>query len=476
MRKLLLFRWLVVLAFGLGIQQVAHASHVLGGDISYSPIASATGVPRYHLTVRLYRDPAGVDQPSITLQCSRNGCDAPATGSFSRLLPRTERLPGTSLGCTGGSFAYEILLYETDEYLPAGQWTLSVYAENRAAGIRNLVNSGQQTFYISSFLDNATVSANSSPKFLSTLLPYLCGNNAQRYSFSAFDSEGDSLTYSLVSPQAGVPPLGQCGVDVLGEPAPYFQLNKATGALTTQATTVQAGRYAMAARISEYRRVGGAWQLIGGVTRDISYLAYTSTNSSPRFTGLTVGGNAASQPVEQLVQVKPGQTVSLLLSATDPDAGQALSFSSQAPDVVPGLSLATVSATQARLTWRVPADLPLGRYTATVAVLDNGCPLHASEEQTLTFLVTNQVLATRPAASPDAAAFPMPFRDQVQFRAPAGGQAVLIVDALGRVVAHLTSQADGRVRWQPAAALPAGLYVARAANGQLLARLLHAAE
>ncbi|GAB3636890.1 hypothetical protein GCM10027422_24800 [Hymenobacter arcticus] len=174
---------------GLGVQPAAHASHILGGDISYFPIASPTGVPRYHITVRLYRDPSGVDQPTSTLRCSRNGCDAPATGSFSRLLPLTERRLGTSLSCTSGSsFSYEILLYETDEYLPAGQWTLSVFAENRAAGIRNLVNAEQQSFYINSFLDNTTVSANSSPKFLSTLLPYLCGSNAQRYSFSAFDS------------------------------------------------------------------------------------------------------------------------------------------------------------------------------------------------------------------------------------------------------------------------------------------------
>ena len=270
-------------------------------------------------------------------------------------------------------------------------------------------------------------------------------------------------------------PLGQCGVDVVGQPAPYFQLNKATGVLTSQATTVRAGRYAMAARVSEYRRVGGAWQLIGGVTRDVAYVAYASTNGNPHFTGLTLNSTVTPQPVEQLIQVKPGQTISMLLSATDPDAGQALSFSSQAPDVVPGLSLTTVNATQARLTWRVPAYLPLGRYTATVAVLDNGCPLHASEEQTLTFLVTNQVLATRTSNQLEASAFPMPFRKQVQFQAVAG-QAITIVDALGRVVAQLTSPADGRVVWQPASTRPAGLYVARRADGKLLARLLRAAE
>jgi hypothetical protein len=471
MQAPVLLGWLAALALCLASQLAAHASHVLGGDISYLPVASTTGVPRYHITVRLYRDLLGVDQPDIALTCSRNGCGATAPGSFTRQLPRSQRLPGTALGCNGTGYSYEVLLYETDEDLRPGQWTLSVYAENRAAGIINMANSSAQTFYVSSFLDNTTVRENSSPKFLSTLLPYLSGNNAQRYSFSAFDSEGDSLAYNLVAPQGGLQPLGQCGVDIAGDLAPYFQLNKATGGLSTQAATVRAGRYTMAARVSEYRRVSGSWQLIGGVTRDVSYIAYASTNNSPHFTGLVLGNAVASQPVEQLIPVRPGQAISLLLSATDPDAGQTLTFSSQATGVVPGLSLTPVGATQARLAWQVPTSLPLGRYTATVAVIDNACPLHGAEEQTLTFLVTTQTLATRPATEAVRPAFPTPFREQVQFQAPSGGL-VLIVDELGRTVAQLRAGADGHVQWQPAASLPAGLYLARGADGRPLARLL----
>jgi len=472
MKAPLFIRWLTVLAFCVAGQLTAQASHVLGGDISYAPVAANSS--RYHITVRLYRDVTGVDQPETTLKCSRNGCENAAPGSFTRQLQLSERLKGTSLGCNG-SYSYEILLYETEQDLPPGQWTLSVYAENRAAGILNMAGSDRQTFFVSSFLDNVTVRQNSSPKFLSTLLPYLCGNSAQRYSFSAFDIDGDSLTYSLVQPQGGISSYAQCGTDIAGELAPYFTLNKATGGLTTQATTVRAGRYTMAARVNEYRRVGGTWQLIGGVTRDVSYNAFASTNNPPRFTGLTVGSASASQPVEQLIQVKPGQSISLVLTAADSDAGQTITFSSQAPDVVPGLRLATVSATQARLTWQVPTDLPLGRYTATVAAVDNACPFHASEEQTLRFLVTNQVLATQPALAAASAAFPMPFREQVQFQAPAG-QLVLIADELGRPVAQLRADASGRVLWQPAASLPAGLYLARGADGRPLARLLHAAN
>jgi hypothetical protein len=204
-------------------------------------------------------------------------------------------------------------------------------------------------------------------------------------------------------------------------------------------------------------------------------VAANATNQAPTFTNLTLNGSPTPQSLDQVIQVQPGQTVSLSLAAADPDAGQPLRFESQAPSVVPGFALRTIGNTTAQVTWQVPASLPLGRYYIPVAVLDNGCP-NASEEQTLSFLVTRQVLADRPAQNLNLAAFPMPFREQVQFQAAAGTQAVTIIDGLGRTVARLTSQPDGRVLWQPPATLPAGLYVARGADGRLLARLLRAAE
>jgi hypothetical protein len=186
-------------------------------------------------------------------------------------------------------------------------------------------------------------------------------------------------------------------------------------------------------------------------------------------------GTGAAQSPNQTIAVRPGQTVDLTLTATEPDAGQHLRFSSEATSIIPGLSLTTLGATQARLTWQVPASLPLGFYTATIAVFDDGCP-NSSVEQTLYFRVTNQVLATRPATDAASSAFPMPFRDQVQFQAITGGQVVFIVDELGRTITQLRAGADGRVLWQPAASLPAGLYLARGADGRPLARLLRAAN
>ncbi|GGG31356.1 T9SS type A sorting domain-containing protein [Hymenobacter glacieicola] len=227
----------------------------------------------------------------------------------------------------------------------------------------------------------------------------------------------------------------------------------------------------MAARVQEYRRINSVWTLIGSVTRDITYAASAGGNSNPTFTALRVGNTA--QPFDKAIRVNPGQTVAVTLDATDADAGQTLGFSSGATTTVPGVTLQTLSPTQLRLTWQVPAGLPVGRYRIPVTVTDNGCPFNGTEVRTLTFLVTSQILASTSSRLPVAvAAYPTPFREQVRLQlAQPTLQPITVFDGLGRAVAQLTSSPDGSVLWQPAATLPSGLYVARTANGQQI-RLL----
>ncbi|QKG57526.1 hypothetical protein GKZ68_13390 [Hymenobacter sp. BRD128] len=471
------WRWLLAGLLWLSLGPAAQASHIRGGDIAYNSIASTTpNVPRYRVTLRLFRDITGVEQPTVTLYGTIGDCHSVDPRNFrvdNILKAHTSRLDqvacvGSNSGFTS-SFNTDVFLYNVDVDLPRGQWTLSFTGENRNAALPAIHN-----FYVAAFLDNRLITQDTSPTFLSTLLPSLQGNLAQRYSFSTYDADRDSVAYSLVASQEALDVQVPCGTAIAGAVSPHFQLNPATGAVTIPTGGVQQGYYLTAVRVDEYRQIAGTWQRIGSVTRDISYLAQNLANQPPSFTSLAVGASPAQSP-DQTINIRAGQTVDLTLTAADPDAGQHLRFSSEATGIVPGLSLAALTATQARLTWRVPASLPPGFYTVTIAVFDDGCP-NSTVEQTLYLRVTNQTLATRPATDAAAVAFPMPFRDQVQFQAITGGQLVFIVDELGRTVAQLRAGADGRVLWQPAASLPAGLYLARGADGRPLARLLHAAN
>jgi hypothetical protein len=466
------FRWLALL-LAVGSFSAARASHILGGDISFASIASTTaGVPRYHVVVRKFENVfSPVTTPGVELRAAQNGCYTSGTPtSLSFNVAITSTVSGPVQQCGGGLSSYRTLLFETDIDLPAGQWRLSTSDNARIADIQNITNPTSAGLYIEAYLDNTITTQDASPRFESILQPAFSTVALSQHSFSAFDVDGDSLRYEqLVAYDA-------CNQLVMGGTiATQFHLNFATGAFEPMVSSIGTqGYYSTVVRVNEYRKVSAnRWVLIGSVMRDQTYAAYTTTNQPPTFTTMQVNGGAA-QALGPAIAVQPGQTVNVLLQATDPDAGQTLRFASEAPNVVPGLSLTRIGTTNSeQLTWQVPATLPPGRYRIAVGVLDNGCTASGSEERTLTFVVGNTALATRAAASATDV-YPVPFREQVQFTT-APNQAVILVDALGREVARLTSAPSGLVRWQPAPTLPAGLYLARAAStGQPLARLLRA--
>ncbi len=469
------FRWLLALLLAVGSLSVAQASHIRGGDITYATIASTTaGVPRYHVVVRNFVETnSSATSTSTTLNASRGSCSAATPLVLT--APRTQLFSSNLQMCGITSPLYQIAVYEVDIDLPLplGQWVLSATANARAFTILNISSPGTQDIYLTAFLDNSVVAQDISPIFQSMLQPVVSITAPMPYSMSAFDADGDSLAYELIQPANG------CNQPIPYYPStfvPHYTINTATGALTatTAASTSSQGYYVIAAKVSEYRKVANQWVLIGYVIRDTVYLLFPTYNQTPTFTTMQVNGGAA-QPLSTNVAVQSGQTVTVLLQATDPDASQQLRFASAAAGVVPGLSLAQVGTTRAtQLTWQVPATLPAGRYPLLVSVFDDGCPYNASEERAILFVVAgNRTLATRASATATDV-YPVPFREQVQFTT-APNQGVVLVDALGREVARLTSAADGLVRWQPAATLPAGLYLARsAASGQPLARLLRA--
>jgi hypothetical protein len=471
------FRWLLALLLAVGSLSAAQASHLRGGDITYATIASTTAnVPRYHVVVRNFVEMGNASATTATsLDATRGGCGTSAPIRFIT-VPRTQLLSSNLQTCGTVGSLYQIAVYEIDIDLPLplGQWTLSSTSLAWSNGILNIVNPTSQSIYLSAYLDNSVATPDVSPVFQSMLQPVVGITAPMPYSMSAFDADGDSLVHELMQPISG------CNTPIPYSPstfAPHYTINTATGSLTPTATasTSNQGYYLIAAKVSEYRKVGAnRWALIGYVTRHTVYLLFPNTNQPPAFTTMQVNGGTA-QLLSTNVVVLPGQTVNVQLQATDPDATQLLRFASAAAGIVPGLSLTQAGTTSAALlTWQVPAVLPAGRYPLLVSVFDNGCPYNASEERAITFVVNgSRPLATRAAATATDV-FPVPFREQVQFTT-APNQAVILVDALGREVARLTSTASGLVRWQPAPTLPAGLYLARSASsGQPLARLLRA--
>lgn len=459
-----LLQQLLLLAMCMLAAFQARATHIVGGEISYKPFPNDP--TSYYVTAKLYRDygNTSVDYSGqVNLYCRKSSCITGTLADFTANLTRVSR--------TVTSYSTDIQVFTGSIRLPsAGTWTLSLAQENRSFGILNLSNSGNFGMYVDAELlhDPAIGKANTSPVFTSEVLPFISGNQFHRFSFSAFDADGDSLVYKLISPQ-GASELYPCPQTLPVVASPHFSINAATGELPTVPFTLNQGYYLVAARVEEYRRVSGQWAKIGSVMRDIMYRAVASSNRNPTFTGLTRGNTALT--LDQPIRVNPGRKIELTLAATDQDAGAVLRFSSEAATSLPGVSLQALPNSQTRLTWEVPATLPLGRYRLPVTVADNGTPINGTEVLTLTFLVTDQVLASTTARPLYLPASPNPFRSQVSFKL-SNPQTVTITDGLGRLVERVSSRPDGVVTWQPAASVMPGLYFARTADGQQLVRLV----
>ena len=474
-----LFPCLAALVLGLSCTLAANASHLMGGDLRYEYAGTAANPNQYHITAVLFLDNtpgAVVTQDQIELSCGKNECGVTLPGSFTTTLLRTQQ-ELVSSSCSGNGIRYLVSTLEGNVQLPPAQWKLSIKGENRSGLVLNVAQGATQSLYVQTELDNSTGLLNSSPRFnLDRLIQLSSVQPNQRYSLSAFDSEGDSLAYHLVQPLAGPTAAAACGTPIVGYLAPHFQLDAATGALLTINGPAQQGRYILAARVDEYRRVAGGWQRIGSITRDMTYFVQLgSSNQLPTFIRVALASAPTGQLLGQTIRVNPGQTLALTLTAADADVGQALTLSSTVTGIVPGATFQNLGNGQGLLTWQVPAGQRPGRYILTATATDNACPIAGTEVLTLAVQVTTQALATRPRQALALRPYPTPFQDAVQFRlANPGQQPVTITDGLGRVVAQLRTAADGSLTWQPAPALPTGLYFARTPDGTQVARLAYA--
>lgn len=521
---------------GLFFAGPAAASHMQGGDLTYTSLGNNRYRVTLHLyrdCSGIFPSPFTLECRNGGCNTAAT-VTAPLVQVGSPVIGRQYCATLTGI-CDGSVTNTQAYTYTADVTLPPGQWKLSTSQSARPL-TTNIVNPGDM--YLEATL-NSLVSVpgttgltivNNSP--IASVQPafFVPVHQTSYLSNSGFDIDGDSLVYSLESPinacgtsdtyatypgpaltvigsnptcilQSAVPsnytaalPIYVDGDTVgtcpLKTATPRFGFDAHTGAIFMQParylTTASANgdnKYAAAVKISEYRRINGTYVLVGTMRRELYFMVYDcGTNVMPRMasavtiqTGIGTGAQNTVQPASRIIPVLAGEPVSVLVSATDANAGQVLALNLDY-NATPGATLQNLGNGQARLTFTPPLALPTGLYRVTITAEDNACPIKGIDSQTLTFRVTgtSSPLSTRSQAALAVAAYPNPFTDQVQFQlATPGVQTLTICDHLGRTVATVRSQADGSVRWQPATGLPTGLYLARPAGSNQTVRLFH---
>lgn len=169
-----------------------------------------------------------------------------------------------------------------------GLYTISWREPNRNAGVLNMTNSVTTEFYIETQVNiEPYLGCNNSPVLLVPPIDQGCTGVKFEHNPGAYDPDGDSLSYELVTPFSDrdetvigyKPPndpsfyggLDYQHANEAGNNPPTFNINSTTGLITWDAPGA-VGEYNIAFIVREWRKVGGIWVKMGFVRRDMQII------------------------------------------------------------------------------------------------------------------------------------------------------------------------------------------------------------
>ncbi len=279
------------------------ASHLMGGEITVQHISGND----YAIVATAYRDTMGIAMAnnmsiSITNQTTmwdtvlQVSYDTVISGNLVPLIP----------------YGTEIYIYADTFSFPT-YWQYIVNWENccRNNAIVNLTNPGSESMFLHAevMIDSSN---NSSPYFLAPPISYLPVNTPWVYNPLPFDSDGDSLVWSLDTPNTayGI----QCAGYILPQDTSglgTFSIDAVTGDISWTASFI--GNYVTTVLVEEYRN----GVKIGEIRRDMQLIVLPAWNALSMFTNIAnIPTNAAGYPY---VSISPNQNYQLSLVASDPD-------------------------------------------------------------------------------------------------------------------------------------------------------------
>ncbi len=274
-------RFLLIVGFLLSCSW-AFATHNRAGEITYEHISGYT----YKITVLTYtysKSPA--DRPSLEIKWG--------DGTHNMI----NRYQKTYIG----NFTNQNRYSGIHTYAGPGTFIISMEDPNRNGGVTNIPGSINVPFYIETLLIiNPFLGINNSPKLLNPPIDDGCVGFPFLHNPGAYDSDGDSLSYTLVICK------GANGNNIPGYSYPaasnYFNIDPITGTLTWDSPLTQ-GEYNVAIIIHEWR----FGLPIGSIRRDMQITIAACNNNPPQI---------------QLIQdtcVLVGTSLVIPVSATDID-------------------------------------------------------------------------------------------------------------------------------------------------------------
>jgi gliding motility-associated-like protein len=279
---------LLFLLFLLGPLLASKATHNRAGEITFRHIIGF----QYEATITTYtKSDSPADRPQLPINWGDGLIDT---------LPRVN---GGGLGEMVAIDTKKNVYVGLHTFPAASSYIISFEDPNRNGGVVNIPNSVNIPFFVSSTLIiNPFLGVNNSVQLLNPPIDEACAGQLFMHNPGAYDPDGDSLSYRLVSCR------GENGEIIPGFTQPVgtnsFTLNPFNGDLIWDTpSNSSVGEYNVAFVIEEWRN----GVLVGLVTRDMQINVVPCNNRPPSI-----------EPLPNLC-VNAGDTVAFTVEASDPD-------------------------------------------------------------------------------------------------------------------------------------------------------------
>src|SRR6218665_263455 len=302
MKKFFLFA--IILLSGLR----AFATHNRAGEITYRWISGYT----YKITVTTYTNTYATtaDRCELTVYFGDgDSAVAPRVNGPSVLCPTTH--DGVMVATNTKLNIYEVV----HTYGGPKPYVITVEDPNRNAGICNIPNSVNTSFFLrTELIINPFLHANSSPVLLNPPIDQACIGECFEHNPGAYDVDGDSLYYSLVTCYAGGTPIPGF---VLPPNMSLNSIDHTTGDLLW-CSPDQICQYNIAILIEEWKLLSGTHlrYYCGSVLRDMQIDVAACLNTPPEITSLPDTCIVAGTPLTFNVTASDAELNAVTLSAS----------------------------------------------------------------------------------------------------------------------------------------------------------------
>lgn len=258
----------LLICFGYSVR----CSHLMGGEI----IVQNDQVGNHEILLTLYRDVTGIMLPNTqTLNVFDSGGNLVST-IISNLDSTAHHpifgIPNGSL-LTNNFYSTEIYFYSA--FFPCfipGNYTVTWNNCCRNPSILNMLNAGSVSMYLDCNFTVDLSTSTSSPYFLSPPIVCVPVNTPWQYNPLPFDSEADSLNWSLGIPYEYAPGNFPIGYPITGYSIPPslagggLSINAYTGEISWTASAI--GNYVYTVICEEYRN----GIKLGEIRRDMQFI------------------------------------------------------------------------------------------------------------------------------------------------------------------------------------------------------------